>query len=399
MSQVPFGFTPGDGEQPFDLSNMGEMLQQLGAMMQRAQQVPIGAVDWDGIRNAARTRIAMSSDPSPVPAQVTRVRDANALAQLWLDGVCDFPAAAQDSAAWSRAEWFEATFAAWQPLVEPLALSMSSNVRASTTQLPEDLPEEMQAMLGPMMQIASQISAVMVAQQIGQALGSLATDVWSASDIGIPLTNDGRTALVVANVEAFAEGLGLEVRDVEMYVAVREAAAQRLFAAAPWLRPRLQDAVREYAQGVGIDSERMRTLMEGMDLSDPAALQQAMASGALELPLTPGQESARTRVELLITLIDGWVDEVTHLAVGGRIGREEALREALRRRRASGGPSERTFAQLIGLELRPRKLREAAALWALLDPAKRDGLWTHPDFLPDFDDLEHPAEFIERSAE
>ena len=399
MSQVPFGFTPGDGQQPFDLSNMGAMLQQLGAMMQRAQQVPVGAVDWEGVRNAARARIALTSDPSPVEAQEQRVRDAGALAQLWLDSACEFPAASHEAAAWSRAQWFESTFAAWQPLVEPIALSMAATVKATTTQAPADLPPELQAMLGPMMQMASQISTVMVAQQIGQALGALAVDVWSASDIGIPLTADGATALVVTNVEEFASGLSLEVRDVETYVAVREAAAQRLFAATPWLRPRLQDALREYAQGVSIDTERMRALVEDMDLNDPASLQQAMQSGALELPLTAGQESALARVELLITLIEGWVDEVTHHAVGGRIGREDALREALRRRRASGGPSERVFSQLIGLELRPRKLREAAALWSLLEPAKRDALWAHPDFLPDFADLEHPAEFIARSAE
>jgi hypothetical protein len=41
----------------------------------------------------------------------------------------------------------------------------------------------------------------------------------------------------------------------------------------------------------------------------------------------------------------------------------------------------------VGLELRPRRLREATALWAALAEhrgvAGRDALWDHPDLLPE----------------
>ena len=72
----------------------------------------------------------------------------------------------------------------------------------------------------------------------------------------------------------------------------------------------------------------------------------------------------------------------------------------MRRRRASGGPAEQTFATLVGLELRPRKVREASELWRraleATDVATRDGVWAHPDLLPDADDLDNPAGFIDR---
>ena len=68
------------------------------------------------------------------------------------------------------------------------------------------------------------------------------------------------------------------------------------------------------------------------------------------------------------------------------------------RRRAAGGPAERTFATLVGLEMRPRKLREAERLWRALGEARgqdgRDALWAHPDLLPTPEDLERPEEFI-----
>jgi hypothetical protein len=52
------------------------------------------------------------------------------------------------------------------------------------------------------------------------------------------------------------------------------------------------------------------------------------------------------------------------------------------------------------LELRPRKLREAAVLWERLTQAvgadARDAVWQHPDLLPSAEDLDEPAGFIDR---
>lgn len=368
-------------EQPFDMSNLGAMLQQLGAMMQRAESMPEGAVDWDGVRQAARSVIAQGGDASIVGAETARVRTAVDLAQLWLDSVVDFPAPSLESAAWSRSEWLEATFASWTELLQPVAESMERSV--GDAMAAQDLPEEMAAMVAPMARIARRMAAMMAAQQVGQALGTLARDAWSTSDIGLPLSTDGRTALVTGNTRGFAEEHGLDVRDFETYLALREAAAQRLFHAAPWIGPRIRDSIGEYAAGIHVDVERLQHLLGEVDATDPAALQSLLGQGTLELPMTASQSTALVRVELLIALIEGWIEHVTELAHGGRIGSAPIIREALRRRRASGGPSERTFAQLLSLELRPRRLREAAEFWATQDAAERDGVWRHPDFLPD----------------
>jgi hypothetical protein len=83
-----------------------------------------------------------------------------------------------------------------------------------------------------------------------------------------------------------------------------------------------------------------------------------------------------------------------------RLPGADAIAEMVRRRRATGGPAEHAFAALVGLELRPRRLREAAALWRLVaersDVATRDGLWAHPDLLPSSEELDHPARLLER---
>ena len=72
----------------------------------------------------------------------------------------------------------------------------------------------------------------------------------------------------------------------------------------------------------------------------------------------------------------------------------------MRRRRATGGPAEQTFATLVGLELRPRRLRDAATVWGAMGQrygnADRDKLWSHPDLLPTSDDLDEPLDFVAR---
>ncbi|MFC9257157.1 zinc-dependent metalloprotease, partial [Amycolatopsis thailandensis] len=61
---------------------------------------------------------------------------------------------------------------------------------------------------------------------------------------------------------------------------------------------------------------------------------------------------------------------------------------------------EQTFATLVGLELRPRRMRAASALWKLVGDQhgieKRDGLWSHPDLMPTAADLDEPLDFAER---
>ena len=89
---------------------------------------------------------------------------------------------------------------------------------------------------------------------------------------------------------------------------------------------------------------------------------------------SPEQEAALQRLEVTLALVEGWVDEVVSQATAERMPAATKLQEAVRRRRASGGPAEQTFASLVGLELRPRRLRDASTLWgSLRDPAGRRG--------------------------
>jgi putative hydrolase len=377
----------------------GGAMPDLGQLKAQMQQMLGGAggggnVNWKLATQVARAQVAKTPDPSPSGPDRTGIADAARLAELWLDEATDLPAGVRTVDAWSRAQWVEETRESWQQLVEPIAANV---VRA----MGEALPEEVRTMAGPLIGMFGQVGGTLFGQQVGQALGELAGEVLGASDVGLPLVAPGRAALVPANVSAFGDGLTQSAEDVLLYLALRECAAQRLFASVPWLRSHLFGAVEEFGRGTDIDVSKIESQLSTLDPTDPAKLQEALTGGLFEPENTPAQQAALVRLETALALVEGWVDDVVTEATKDRMPSAVALREAVRRRRAAGGPAEQTFASLVGLELRPRRLRDAANLFAALRDARgaagRDAVWAHPDLLPTHDDLDDPLGFVESS--
>jgi putative hydrolase len=284
----------------------------------------------------------------------------------------------------------------WSQLAEPVALSIAD---ALTRVIREQAPEEMQAMIANAGQLMRSVGGTLFAMQLGQVVGQLASEVVSGGDIGIPLLADGHAALLPQNVAEFGDGLDIPEDQVQLYLAVRELAHARLFRHAKWLRLQLLTSITEFAHGITIDTERLEELAESFDPSNPEELREAMVSGALIPPKTEPQLAALGRLETMLALVEGWVDVVTAEATT-LLPKTDAIAETVRRRRASSGPAESAFATLVGLELRPRRLREAAAMWqAVTDAAggeTRDHLWSHPDLLPTAEDLDDPANLVAR---
>jgi putative hydrolase len=371
-------------------------LQAMFGQLQRMFTPHEGTVNWDMARDLARKSVAQAGDRSPNAGDQSRLLDTARLAEHWLDGVTDFPAVGSTVAAWSRAEWVESSIPAWRELVEPVAESVVGAMGKA-------LPPEAQAMAGPMMGMLTQLGGAMFSQQIGQAIGALSHEVVSATDIGFPVNAEGKPALVIDNARSFGEGLDVDDNDVSLYLMLRECASQRLFAAAPWLREYLFAAIADYGRGISIDTSAIEEKMSSLDPTNLAGMQEAMSGGLFDLEQTPDQRAALTRLETALTLVEGWIDEVVGQATDQVMPQAQALREAVRRRRATGGPAEATFAALVGLELRPRRLRDASALWGALRAAEgsaaRDAVWAHPHLMPTAADLDDPLAFAQRTRE
>ena len=415
MSGHPFGFGPpggepedrdGEGDRPPGGAGMpfglpGDIPADLAgkvplfAELQKLLSWQGGPVNWDLARQLAVSQLA-GGHRSPTPGERHQVGEAVRLADMWLDPATSLPSGVTAVEAWSRVEWLERTLPVWSALCDPVAARVVGTMSGA-------LPEEAGAQAGAMLEMLAPVGGLMFGAQVGQGLASLSTEVLSSTDVGLPLGPPGVAALLPENVAAFGAGLERPDQEVRVFLALREAAAHRLFGHVSWLRQRLLDTVDAYARGISVDSGAVERAVTEIDPTDPESLQKALQSGMFEPSVTPEQQAALSRLETLLALVEGWIDDVVSQAADGRLPGADALRETLRRRRASGGPAEHTFATLVGLELRPRRLREAAALWRMLRDSRgaegRDEIWRHPDLLPAADDLDDPDGFVRRSAE
>ena len=393
-SDLPFGFGMGEPGQPIDMQALGAAFQQFGQMLSNAP-TDSGPVAWAIVEDVARKALQSTGDPVVADAELRSITAAVELANHWLDEACTFPECTVAAQTWSRAQWLESTMPVWRRVVEPIAAQMQNAI-------PANIPAELSSMLGPLLGMVQQLSSVAFSNQLGTSLAGLAREVVSASDIGIPLTDEVVVALVPSNATQFGEGLEVAADDVRLYLALRECAHQRLFAHVPWLRARAIGALEAYVAGLHVDQDRLQDMLQDVDFANPDAMQELMTSGLMTPEDTEEQRAALARLETLLALVEGWVDDVVTEAARDRLPAAVALRESMRRRRAAGGPAEKAFGSLVGLELRPRALREAATLFAAVrrqgDSGDRDALWGHPDLLPDAEDLKDPLGFIERSA-
>lgn len=408
MTNLPFGFSPtgdddpegkpgqGPGPAGFDLNQLGSMLSQLGQMMSQAGAggPSAGPVNYDLARRLATSQLPASHPASSI--DVAKVADAIALAEVWLDGATAMPAGVRTSTAWTPRQWIDATMPTWEKLCSPIAEQVS---RAWV----DGLPAEAKAQAGPLLAMMGSMGGMAFGSQLGQGLAQLATEVLTSTDVGLPLGPVGTAALLPRSIAEFGSGLDLPEDQVRLYLATREAAHHRLYAGTPWLRDRVISLISDYAKAISVDFSAVEQLAASIDPSDPASIEAALGQGMFEPTITPGQQAAMAQLETLLALVEGWVDTVVAEAVGDRLPGASALRETLRRRRATGGPAEQTFATLIGLELRPRRLRAAADLWREVSASRgtegRDALWAHPDLLPSGRDLDDPAGFVDRDKQ
>lgn len=320
-------------------------------------------------------------------------------ANLWLDITCNFNPAPGTPEVLSRADWVEKTLEAWVKFANPVAKSVNEALTSVIEErfrdvddaevkglfagvVPIPLPEGMN---NPA-QLMKLLGNTSFAMQLGQAAGALSHEVHGSFDQGLALLQNPAGGLIPYNCIEYAKVWELDITEVMNYLALREAAHARLFASVPWLMPRFEALIIKYANGISIDLEAMEEQLRDVETMNPEAI-----SGAVNLQNIGSNDSeeqcqALHSLETLLALVEGWVDCVTWQSGMAHIVHIEQLREMMRRERAAGGPAEVTFESLLGLHLRPRRMREASQLWEKLTRERgieeRDSLWSHPDLLP-----------------
>lgn len=377
----------GPGGMQFDPAQMAGFMSQMQGMF--------GGDPWQNAERQA-LHIANRDGLGITDGSRSSLVEAFGLANLWLSESTTISELASAPQAMTRGEWVERTLPVWKEIAAPVSTSIAD---ALTGALETQVPEEMQGMVQGAGQLMRGLGGSLFAAQFGQVLGRLSLEVVSGGDVGIPVLPAGTAAVIPQNIAAFGEGLEIPEDQIALYLAVRELAYARLYRHAKWLHLHVLSQITDFARGVTVDIDALEDVASRLDPSNPEELRAAIEGGALLPAQSEAQREALTRLENLIATIDGWVDVVTEQAIA-RLPDGARLGEAARRRRAVGGPAEDALGALVGLKLRPRRLREASAMWrAVTDAvgiAARDALWDYPDIMPQSSDIDDPTALIAR---
>ena len=425
-----FGFLPNEGQPDFDalLKKFSEMGIDSGAlagaksffesMQSGASTTDQSLIKVANLREIARKIITAKGDLPIGNLDQEKLNQSLLLANTWLDTEILFPASVMPSqSAWSKRDWLDESVTGWQQLIEPLALGMADAlgnvITNASTSLPiefmgsnEQSPAQQEAMKLMLARILRGFMGTLIATQLGQGIGMLANSITGANDVAIPLLkSDSGSHLIPQNINEWSEGLGIDQEQVAIYLSLREAAASRLFANSPWLQNYIKDLITAYGKGISIDVESItRQAEEAMasgeiDMNNPQAINLALNAGLFTPQQTPAQELALTRLEMTLALIEGWIDHVISQVAADRMPAFNALIENSRRRRATNAPMQQLFANLLGLEVSPRKMREASAFWSEVKNLRgadgRDKCWEDAAFLPMPDDLSDVKAFLD----
>lgn len=377
---------------PNDPKLIAKMVEQLQAAL-GSQENANGAVNWKLATDQARA-IARENAISVSEESRKAIRDASAIGSLWLDQATAMPGVNQEPKLLTRELWVADAMPLFEALSAPVANRMSE---ALAQNLKDNAPEELSAILGNASGLMRSAGGALFAMQLGQAIGKLSAEVVSGGDIGLPIFQDQRAAYVTQNLSTFVDGLEIEKDQAFIFLSVREMAHTRLFKNSKWLRDSIVSQISNYASDIKIDNQRINEIAEDFSATNPDELKRALETGAFIAERSEEQQLVLDRIETVLALIEGWVEVVTEEATK-LLPKAAAISESIRRRRATGGPAEQTFGTIVGLELRPRRLREAAEMWRQIGNAvgieKRDSVWDHPDLLPRDSDISNPSALI-----
>ncbi len=378
-----------------DPKALAELMRQLQHSLAATSKDVVNGVNWKLAIEQSRKFAADGAFAISEPDRAA-LAGAISIAGLWLDEATVLPQLTTTPKLITRELWVGDALPLFQELSEPIASRMAE---ALTENLEQNLPEELSGMLAGAGGMLRSAGGTIFAMQLGQTLGKLSREVLTGGDLGLPFFTEQRAVFVPQNINEYSKDLEIPKDQLLIFLSIRELAHARLFKQSKWLRDSVVSQIINYASGITIDAERMSELAEGFDFNDQDRLREALGNGELLSERTEDQKRALANIETTLALIEGWVEAVADEA-SKRLPSSATLGEIQRRRRASASPAQATFSTLLGLELRPKRIREAAAMWhavtAAVGAQKRDALWDHPDLMPTGADIDNPSGLISK---
>jgi coenzyme F420 biosynthesis associated uncharacterized protein len=237
--------------------------------------------------------------------------------------------------------------------------------------------------------------------EIGLAVGYLSQRVIGQYDVAlIGPARAPRLLFVGPNLSAARARLDVD-RDLFLrWIALHETTHAVHFSAVPWLRDHIGGIAEELFEKAAIEV-KPGELLGKLARTNPRELVRSATSGELATLLWP--EPQRRLVDKLtatMTLVEGYAEHVMD-AVGDQLdpGYTE-LRRALDRDRERRGLLDSIVSKVLGLEMKLAQYRRGKAFCD--EVVRAHGIktlnraWGGPEFLPRPDELDDPAEWVDR---
>ncbi len=249
--------------------------------------------------------------------------------------------------------------------------------------------------------VPQRIARAATGAEVGLAVGYLAQRVIGQYDVAlIGPTRAPRLLFVGPNLSAARDRLEVD-RDLFLsWIALHETTHAVQFTAVPWLREHLGGVAEELFRQAAIEIKPGEVLSKLAALG-PRELVRSLAAGELaRLLWTEPQRRLVDRLMAAMTVVEGYAEHVMD-AVGDELDPGYAeLRRRLDRDRERRGFLDSLVSKLLGLEMKMAQYRRGKAFCdEVAERAGIEGLnrvWEGPDSLPSSDELDDPAEWLER---
>jgi coenzyme F420 biosynthesis associated uncharacterized protein len=335
-------------------------------------------VDWPLAKRTASTLVRVSgSGPRAKPTEARHlVEELARLAHLAGDRVVEAtgltPQRPMMVRVVDRPTWTGITIDGMRELMTPLSRAIDARVPITGT---------------PVTAIGSRV----VGGEIGAVVSLLAPRVLGQFD---PITD--QLLLVAPNVSAAERSLKAPAEELRLWICLHEQAHAAQFTGVPWLRGHLLGLVESLSIATDLEPAALVARLKDVVSAerDVPALTALLAN--------PAQRDVLSRMQSLMTLLEGHAEHVMDTAAPDLLPHLPALRRGIEDRRESpGGPMSWILRKVLGLDA---KLEQYARGKVFCDEVVRRGgesalatVWESPAALPTGEELRDPMLWLKRA--
>jgi len=365
-----------------------QALSHNGGPMSWGGRVPaVEMIDWDVAVATARQLMRPGPQVSWQEAHDV-VDELRALVPISEQHVRDFTklvnvdAAAGAVKVVDRIGWVQANLDGFKILLEPLVQKLTERQRPPS---------------GIVRAVGSRVTGV----QVGTILSYLGSRVLGQYELFIPADEgSGRLTLVAPNIVEVEQQLGVDPHDFRLWVTLHEVTHRTQFTAVPWLRGYFTDEVHSFVMASDLEVGALLERLKAAAGAVRGAVSGEEGLSVIEALQTPEQRAILTRLQALMSLLEGHGDYVMD-GVGPAVVPSAAfIRERFQQRRAGAGPVDRLIRKLLGLDLKMRQYAEGAAfVRQVVDAVGMAGfnaVWTSPETLPTAAEIKNPRAWVDR---